>query len=305
MDAGTSLHAERRSAQRKHHAFSELTHTPQAGPHVPPSQVARNRPASPPKPCTPPDLKKILNEILRLCAGLNQLWLMQPPIDGRGPFRFHVGMKPLLSLAAAMLLAASATTAEAGTLEDIRARGTITCGVPAKAVGIAETVAGKRGGVAIELCSVLAAAVLGNAAATAYVEVGEGDAIVALQAEEADVLLVPGPWRLAMEVDDGVLLTAPLLRRTRDGAVLGPVIRQGDDSWLVAVRWVLEAMRAGAAGVPMEGQQTAVTGLGLASEWPKLIDGVSGGYEPFWARHMKALEADGWTRLPPGVGMQF
>jgi len=185
-------------------------------------------------------------------------------IDGAGVIRFHAGMR-LRTIALSFICGAVlSAAAQAGTLEDIRARGVINCAVAADAPGISQSVDGKRAGIAIDVCSMLAAAILGRADATAYVEVTEADAIVALQAEDADVLLLPRPWRFAEEVDDGILMVSPLLGRSRDGAAFGPMLRQGDDAWLVAVRWIMEAFRAGAAAVPGDAQQTAVAGFGFA-----------------------------------------
>ncbi len=91
------------------------------------------------------------------------------------------------------LLAVSclAAPAWAGTLEDIRGRGVVTCAVPADVPGISAKTGEKRSGLAVDLCGVLAAAVLGKREAVAFVDIGKDDAVTALQAEEADVLLAP------------------------------------------------------------------------------------------------------------------
>ena len=195
--------------------------------------------------------------------------------------------------------------ASAGTLEDIRGRGVVTCAVSENAPGLSENKAGQRSGLAVDLCGVLAAAVLGNRAAVAFVDVKAGEAIVTLQAEEADVLLVPGPWSFGQEVNDGVLLTEPLLRRAADGLVFGPTLRQGDDSWFVAVRWILEALRKGPDSVSAEAQQQGEAQLGLAPDWAKKSAYGSNSYKQFIETHMKTLEAAGWSLLPGPDGMTF
>lgn len=192
--------------------------------------------------------------------------------------------------------------AMAGTLEDIQGRGVVTCAVPANSPGIAEIADGRRSGLAIDLCAVLAAAVLGEAGAVAYLEVTDADAAIALQAEEADILFMPGPWQFSTEATDGILLVEPLLHRARDGWVLGPTARQGDDGWLVAVRWVLASLRQGPGTVPESVREEAVSGLGFKPGWAEKIASHSINYAAVTDRHMTALAADGWTVVsaPPG-----
>jgi ABC-type amino acid transport substrate-binding protein len=198
-----------------------------------------------------------------------------------------------------------AAPAWAGTLEDIRGRGVVTCAVPADIPGISAKTGEQRSGLAVDLCGVLAAAVLGRREAVAFIDVGKDDAVTALQAEEADVLLVPGWWRFAQEVNDGVIMVQPLLAHTGDGQVFGPMLRQGDDSWFVAVRWVLEALRKGQTSIPADAAEQGVSQLGLAKNWNEKIFAASGVYDQMLSAHMKALQAAGWTVVAGPDGMRF
>lgn len=191
-----------------------------------------------------------------------------------------------------------ACPAAAGTVEDIHGRGVVTCAVPASSPGIAETVGVKRQGLAVDVCSLIAAAVLGRAEATALVEVTAEDSAVALQAGEADVLLTPQAWRLAGEVEDGVMQVQPLLTRASDGAVFGPVVRQGDDGWFITLRWLLLALQS--SEVPQSAVDQAASGLGLSPRWQDNIRSISKDYATLLERHMMILEAQGWAIVPAG-----
>ena len=197
----------------------------------------------------------------------------------------------------------AAPPGQAGTLEDIHARGIVNCAVAASAPGLSEMQDGKHSGLAIDLCALIAAAVVGRAEAVAIIEVGAEDGAMALQAGEADVLLAPRPWKLGPEVRDGVFLVEPLLTRSRDGAVFGPQVRQGDDSWFVAVRWVLALARASSA--PGDEAADALAELGLQSSARQKITSFSGSYQELLERHMKAFTGGGWQAVTPPPGMQF
>lgn len=210
-----------------------------------------------------------------------------------------------LLLAAAVAAIALSGAARAGTLEDIRGRGVVTCAVAENVPGISGQAEGRRSGLAIDLCGIVAAAVLGRAESVAFVDVKAAEGILSLQAEEADILLVPGPWTFSQEVNEGVLLLHPLLQRERDGAVFGPVIRQGDDIWLVALRWTIEALRRGPDTLPAEAVTLAETQLGFAPGWNRIISSKSESYDGFLAPHASTIEGGGWRVLPLPEGMSF
>lgn len=227
-------------------------------------------------------------------------------IDAASRLGFHGGMKHFVAVAFAWGLAVGVSAeAMAGTLEDIRGRGVVTCAVPADAPGIAEKKNGQRSGLAIDLCAVLAAAVTGHATNVAFVDVAESDGIVSLQAGEADVLFAPAQWSFAQEVNDGVLLLEPLLKRDSDGKVFGPMLRQGDDAWFVTLRWLLEALRKDPKSLPSEAAEQGVTQLGLAAGWTERVAAALGTYEQLLQSRMSALQGAGWSVIPAPEGMRF
>lgn len=199
------------------------------------------------------------------------------------------------ALSALLLLACPA---KAGTVEDIQGRGVVTCALPTDSPGLVQKAAAGREGLAVDLCALLAAAVLGRAEATAYVDVTPEDSAVTLQAGEADVLLVPQAWTLSQEVEDGVMLVQPLLSHASDGTVFGPVVRQGDDAWFVTVRWVLLALQA--TDVPPEAAEKAASGLSLHPQWNSILRVFARDYAALLERHLKSLEAQGWAVVPVG-----
>lgn len=232
------------------------------------------------------------------------------PIDAASRLGFHGGMKQSLAVAlawgwAVTMAVGFAAPAGAGTLEDIRGRGVVTCAVPANAPGIAEKKNGQRSGLAIDLCAALAAAVTGHATNVAFVDVADNDGIVSLQAGEADVLFTPARWSFAQEVNDGVLLLEPLLKRESDGNVFGPMLRQGDDAWFVTLRWLLEALRKDPKSLPSEAAEQGVTQLGLAAGWTDRVAAASKTYDQLLQSHMSALQGAGWSVVPAPEGMRF
>jgi len=178
-------------------------------------------------------------------------------------------MRQLICCFAALLF--MYTPAGASTLEDIRGRGVVNCAVEENSPGIAVLSGAARTGIAADLCTVLATAVLGNPGAVSYVTVTATEAFAVLQAEEADVLLVAMPWRMAEEVEQGIMLVVPLLEAPGDGRVFGPVVRQGDDPWFIAVRWVLLALARDMQKPLSPSTIQAGQSLGLHQSW----DGVA------------------------------
>ncbi len=107
------------------------------------------------------------------------------------------------------------------------------------------------------------------------------------------------------EVSDGVMMVRPLLAHAGDGQVFGPMLRQGDDSWFVAVRWVLEALRQGPQAISADAAEQGTSQLGLAKGWNEKIFSGSSGYDQILNGYLKALQSAGWTALPATEGMRF
>ncbi len=105
--------------------------------------------------------------------------------------------KFLLSLAAAFLLS---NAAAASTLEDVKARGKLLCGVNAGLLGFAEKQEdGGWAGFDVDYCKALAAATLGDAAKVEYVGLSAQDRFEKLKSGAVDVLARNTTWTMARE----------------------------------------------------------------------------------------------------------
>jgi general L-amino acid transport system substrate-binding protein len=90
---------------------------------------------------------------------------------------------------AAAALAASLSAAQAGTLDTVKQRGTLVCGVSAGFAGFsAPDSQGNYKGLDVDYCRALAAAVLGDPAKVRYVSLTAQNRFTALQSGEIDVL---------------------------------------------------------------------------------------------------------------------
>lgn len=111
-------------------------------------------------------------------------------------------------IAAAMiglLAAAVAGSAAADTLDDVRARGTLICGVSDGLVGFAAPDAdGTWQGFDVEFCRALAAAIFGDPGKAQFRPLSAGERYRVLKAREIDVLARGDGWTLTREVDDAV-----------------------------------------------------------------------------------------------------
>ncbi|WP_084794855.1 amino acid ABC transporter substrate-binding protein [Pseudoponticoccus marisrubri] len=106
----------------------------------------------------------------------------------------------LLSLLA--LLAAGATApARAGeTLDAVRLRGEVVCGVSGQAIGFSQTAPdGTRSGLDVDMCRAVAAAVFGDADQVEFVELSNADRFDALRYGEVDVLIRNTTWTYARD----------------------------------------------------------------------------------------------------------
>lgn len=113
--------------------------------------------------------------------------------------------------------------AQGGTLEDIRERDHIVCGVTDGAPGLAETTAGGAWrGLDIDFCEALAAAVLGRREAVRYRVVSPANRVQSLTAREVDVLPRASGMSLSRDTEQGVRYVGTLLH---DGQ--GFLVRRG------------------------------------------------------------------------------
>ena len=110
----------------------------------------------------------------------------------------------LLAMTAAML-AAGTTAQAAGTLDIIKERGEVRCGVSQGVLGFsAPDKNGAWSGFDVDFCRAIAAATLGNPDKVAYVPLSTKDRFTALQSGEVDLLSRQTTWTLSRDTDLGM-----------------------------------------------------------------------------------------------------
>lgn len=112
-------------------------------------------------------------------------------------------------LALALAGAALSTPAHAGkTLDAVKSRGQVSCGVNTSAPGFSTADSqGKWTGLDIDFCRGVAAAVLGDANKVRFVPLNSQQRFAALQAGEVDVLARNSTWTLSRDAALGVVFT--------------------------------------------------------------------------------------------------
>ncbi len=114
------------------------------------------------------------------------------------------GAAALLLLVAVVAIPMEAVSASSNTLDAVRARGKVVCGVAENEPGFSEVNSrGTWNGLDVEFCSALAAAVLGNRDAVKYLSLNPGDRFKALKDNEIDVLLGATAWTLTRDTELG------------------------------------------------------------------------------------------------------
>ena len=109
-------------------------------------------------------------------------------------------MKALV--AAAALFLGLATAAGATTLDDVKARGSLTCGVNPNLQGFgAKGADGTYAGFDVDFCRAVATAVLGDPAKVTYVPLGAQERFDALKAGKVDVLARNSTWTMDRETE--------------------------------------------------------------------------------------------------------
>lgn len=111
-------------------------------------------------------------------------------------------MKKTVFLGALTVAGLSAAAAAAGTLDDVKARGTLNCGVTTGLVGFAAPNAnGEWEGFDVGICRAVAAAVLGDASAVEFVPTTGQTRFTALASGEIDLLARNTTWTFSRDVD--------------------------------------------------------------------------------------------------------
>jgi len=111
-------------------------------------------------------------------------------------------MKKSVFIGALTVASLTAGIAAAGTLDDVKARGKLNCGVSTGLVGFASPDAnGKWEGYDVAICRAVAAAVLGDNTAVEFVPLSSKTRFTALASGEVDVLARNTTWTLSRDVD--------------------------------------------------------------------------------------------------------
>ena len=118
----------------------------------------------------------------------------------------------LKALAAALLAASAALPAHAGkTVDAIKARGQLVCGVNTGLVGFAAAdSSGQWSGLDVDVCRAVAAALLGDAGKVKYVPLNAQQRFTALQSGEIDVLSRNTTFSLTRDASLGLHVTTPI-----------------------------------------------------------------------------------------------
>jgi general L-amino acid transport system substrate-binding protein len=114
----------------------------------------------------------------------------------------EVIMKKSVFFGALTVASLAAAAAAAGTLDDVKARGKLNCGVSTGLVGFAAPDAnGNWAGFDVSVCRAVAAAVLGDATAVEFVPLTGKTRFTALASGEVDMLARNTTWTFSRDVD--------------------------------------------------------------------------------------------------------
>ncbi len=124
----------------------------------------------------------------------------------------ELSRKTAVLLALAVSMSAVPAKALAGkTLEGVRQRGQVVCGVNTSAPGFSATDSqGRWVGIDVDLCRAIAAAVLGDAGKVRFVPLNSQQRFAALQAGEIDVLSRNTTWSLTRDASLGIVFTGAI-----------------------------------------------------------------------------------------------
>jgi general L-amino acid transport system substrate-binding protein len=119
-------------------------------------------------------------------------------------------MQSVLRLAAALTLVLS-LPAKAGTLEDVKARGVLRCGVNGEVPGLSyKDDKGNWSGLDVDFCRAVAAAVLGHKDKLELVPVSTANRLDVLREGEVDLLSRNTTWTLSRDLDNDIVFVGTL-----------------------------------------------------------------------------------------------
>jgi general L-amino acid transport system substrate-binding protein len=116
--------------------------------------------------------------------------------------------KSALGLAALMTLAAAGEAAAQGTLQKVRDRGALVCGVNTGVAGFsAPDDKGNWAGIDVDVCRAIAAAIFKDASKVKYVPLTAKERFTALQSGEVDILSRNTTWTMSRDTSSGMTFT--------------------------------------------------------------------------------------------------
>lgn len=179
--------------------------------------------------------------------------------------------------AAAFLTAAGATAAHAATLDDVRKRGALNCGVSQGLPGFSDRDAkGEWSGFDVDFCKAVAAAVLGDASKVSYTPLSANERFEALRSGKIDLLSRNSTWTLEREATMGLLFA-------------GVTYHDGQGFLVVRRPQVISALELDGVSVCVQSGTTSQANLG------DFMRANSMGYKelvfPTLAEAIKALES--------------
>ncbi len=113
--------------------------------------------------------------------------------------------KSLAAASLALLGFTSGVSAQSGTLEQVRQRGTLQCGVSTGLYGFSFQQDGKWAGFDVDFCRAVAAAVLGNPDRVSFVPLSAAERFEALKSGKIDILSRNSTWTLQREAELGLV----------------------------------------------------------------------------------------------------
>ncbi len=118
-------------------------------------------------------------------------------------------MKKLLLALSALVPALGFTSAEAATLDDVKARGSVTCGVHTGLLGYAAPdSAGRWAGFDVDYCRALAAAIFGDPEKVTFTPLSASERFTALQGASVDLLARITTWTMSRDTTLGINFAA-------------------------------------------------------------------------------------------------
>jgi Bacterial extracellular solute-binding proteins, family 3 len=185
-------------------------------------------------------------------------------------------------------LCVSVSPGFAATLEDIKSKGILHCGVDVDAAHFSmRTDAGDWLGFHVDFCRALAAAVLGDAGKLNITGLADVERVEALQSGEIDVLVSRLPVTTRIAVEQGILFAEPVFVDAAEKRSFAPAVRQGDDDWFS----IVQAVRHGLVRAELGETPGEVTGL--AQGWFQIVLQSVGTYSDMFARNFGASTARG------------